>query len=83
MRHIDGTDRLEIVLKPNDLVDESSEIYFIDKFIEYLVLDNPSKYNRKTKSLGRLSFNNKIYLKLYLYLTLLFLLLNLGHQSKI
>ena len=67
MRHINGNNRENIVLIPNDFIGESDDVYFIDKFIEYLVLSNPSKYNRKTKSLGRLSFNNKIYLKLYLY----------------
>ncbi len=49
------------------MVAESSEIYFIDKFIEFLILSNPDKYNRETKSVGRISFDNKIYLKIYLY----------------
>lgn len=67
MRHIKGIKRPDIILQVDNMVNENSEIYFIDKFIEFLILNDPDRYNRKTKSIGRISFDNKVYLKIYLY----------------
>jgi len=67
MRHIEGTNREDLIIEVDKLVSDNSEVYFIDKFIELLILKEPDKYNRKTQKLGRISFNNKIYLKIYLY----------------
>lgn len=66
-RHINGNFRNDIRINLIDRIEDDSIIYLIDAFIDALIQSSPEVYKRKTLSCGRKSFDNKIYLKLYLY----------------
>lgn len=68
MQHILGIPRNQMTFASlEDTIASDNPIRFIDAFVEHIGLNSLGFEVQTLKTEGRLSFNNKIFLKLYLY----------------